>query len=72
MFGSFQNDSFASHTHQVGPNTDWRIVMDTINQGGVRGATSTGNVQYIEPNTGATGGSETRPKNLALLPIIKT
>jgi phage-related tail fiber protein len=58
-FGSYQVDEFKSHTH-------------TLPQGGndsgsnVYGKSSSGFVA-----TSATGGSETRPKNVAYLPIIK-
>lgn len=72
MFGSFQNDEFKAHAHTIGPDVlRWKLVLDTINQGGSSGATSTGNVRYEYPITNSSGGSETRPKNVALLPIIK-
>lgn len=59
VFGSYQVDEFKSHTH-------------TLPQGGndsgsnVYGKSSSGFV-----TTSAAGGSETRPKNVAYLPIIK-
>ena len=60
IFGSYQNDEFKSHTH---PYTD--------NLGPGFGLTFTGNSAAQDNTTGATGGSETRPKNCAMLPIIK-
>jgi microcystin-dependent protein len=72
VFGSFQNDDFKSHKHaEAGAQPGWQNLMDTINQGGSSGLTSTGNVRYVTPETTETGGTETRPKNVALLPIIK-
>ena len=59
-FGSNQSDDFASHTH---------IVSTTAGaQGGTFGtlAGNTGSVQ-----SGPTGGTETRPRNVALLYCIK-
>lgn len=66
-FGSAQADEIKAHTHSVAPaaSTD-----DTA-----AGATTTGSggVETITPySTGSTGGSETRPRNVALMFIIKT
>jgi microcystin-dependent protein len=60
VFGSFQNDEFKSHTHSY---------ID--NKASGFGLTTTGFSAEQAAQTGATGGSETRPKNVALLPIIK-
>lgn len=65
-FGSNQADAFASHSHvytnpQVGS-------AGTDNGPGSTQANSTAN----GGTTGATGSTETRPKNVALLPCIKT
>jgi microcystin-dependent protein len=60
VFGSFQNDEFKAHTHSY---------ID--NKAGGFGLTTTGFSAEQEAQTGSTGGSETRPKNIALLPIIK-
>lgn len=61
VFGSFQNDEFKSHTHTY---------KDNLGPG--YGLTFTGNSAEQDAQTGATGGGETRPKNVAMLPIIKT
>lgn len=66
-FGSAQSDDLKAHVHSVAPaaSTD-----DTA-----AGATTTGSggAESITPyNTGSTGGSETRPRNVALMAIIKT
>jgi hypothetical protein len=65
-FGSTQADSFASHNHTY-VQTIFPDPSPTGSGGGVmsRGSTQTG-------TTGSTGGTETRPKNVALLYIIKT
>jgi microcystin-dependent protein len=61
-FGSFQNDEFKQHSH-----TYYRS-----NKGGY-GLTTTGYSSEQEaPTINNPGGTETRPKNVALLPIIKT
>jgi microcystin-dependent protein len=60
VFGSYQNDEFKSHTHTY-----------TDNLGPGFGLTFTGNSAAQDNTTSATGGSETRPKNCAMLPIIK-
>jgi microcystin-dependent protein len=60
IFGSYQNDEFKSHTHTY-----------TDNLGPGFGLTFTGNSAAQDNTTSATGGSETRPKNVAMLPIIK-
>ena len=62
--GSSQEDEFESHTHQLTGNTS--ITAASPNVGGVGGTTYV----YSSP-TGATGGSETRPRNIALLACIK-
>lgn len=60
-FGTTQADAFASHTHTVG-----------------KGGTGGGDYAQNGPATsgsitsGTTGGTETRPKNIALMYIIKT
>lgn len=65
-FGSFQSDSFKSHSHAFpyGPNSG----------GGVYALNSTYNAIPLTGYTGATqvsGGTETRPVNIALLALIK-
>lgn len=68
LFGSTQSADLASHTHAVSPPS-------AAGEGG-QGATATGTLGGGETintyNTGSTGGSETRPRNLALLYCVKT
>lgn len=61
-FGSFQADEFKSHTH---PYDASRGGSDYGGANPASGSPSSG-------TTGATGGSETRPRNVALLACIKT
>lgn len=72
-FGTTQSDAFAAHTHQA-----WEQL--TSASGSLNGAATTAantaktgtastNANFV---TAATGGSETRPINLALMFIIKT
>lgn len=62
VLGSAQADAFKSHTH-------------TQNIGGVAAgkfsAAATTGAGYAAYTTGATGGAETRPRNIALLACIK-
>lgn len=66
VFGSFQNDGFAAHSHSITMKLD-------------RAPASPGNAVFgDEPyygqtdiGTNPTGGSETRPKNIALLYCIR-
>ena len=60
--GSAQADSFASHTHTVTYGASEGDVTSTVTNGN----TFSGSV-----TTGATGGTETRPRNVALLACIK-
>jgi microcystin-dependent protein len=61
-FGTAQNDDFKSHTH----------IISNQYTGSPAGGSSWAGV-YLGGNntTSATGGTETRPKNRAYLPIIK-
>ena len=61
VFGSAQADDFKSHTH----------VTYSV-AGSFSGATGVGSGQLGGSTTGATGGTETRPRNIALLYCIKT
>jgi phage-related tail fiber protein len=62
-FGSWQADELKSHTHDyVGVRWEDRI------QSGVN--TERGGVDLTK-TTAATGGSETRPRNIAVMYIIK-
>ena len=62
-FGSFQADEFKSHTHgfKLGTNT-------TTSTNFARDGRST---SIITAFTYATGGSETRPRNLSMMYVIK-
>jgi microcystin-dependent protein len=85
-FGSSQNDGFASHRHVLSLNTgdyaagfkDSRGVLAPAESQQMTGQkTSGGDLDDVRKQDGSepislTGGSETRPKNFALLPIIKT
>ena len=64
-FGSFQADEFKSHTHQEYYNTPSSGQDQAGSGSGDNDVTSS-------RQTGATGGAETRPRNIALLPCIKT
>lgn len=64
-FGSFQADEFKSHTHQQ--KRDDNSGAQATSGGNPDGAYGS---LDIGP-TGAAGGSETRPRNIALLPCIK-
>lgn len=60
-FGSFQLDEFKSHTHSM-----------TFSRTGWDAYTGLNVGSGYSQNTGATGGNETRPRNIALLYCIKT
>lgn len=70
VFGSAQSDQFQTHVH--GPGTG-QFMKSGIN-GGINASSGT-LATYVGGNTGgpATGntGSETRPRNIALLAVIK-
>jgi len=61
-FGAKQEDAFKAHTHTVD-----NIVL----VGGYQGSGG-GLVGRSSANSGSTGGTETRPKNIAMLYCIKT
>ena len=63
-FGSFQADEFKSHTHQE--------LYNTPSSGQDQAGSGSGDNDYTSSRqTGATGGAETRPRNVALLACIK-
>lgn len=69
-FGSYQIDDFKSHTHLVkegSVNPRWPTDQSEVI---VSGDDFTRLVSY-QSTTTATGGSETRPRNIAFLPCIK-
>lgn len=60
VFGSAQADEFKSHTHTATTSS------------AISGASSSGTIgSPVATITGATGGAETRPRNIALLVCIK-
>lgn len=61
-FGSSQSDALKSHRHQIDVSTG-----GTTGAGKVTGNTDSDNVAY----TNYTGDTETRPRNIALMYIIK-
>jgi microcystin-dependent protein len=64
-FGSAQSDDFKSHNHSISPST-------VTGRGGAFSATA--GSQPLSEETlviGSTGGTETRPRNIALLACIK-
>lgn len=63
-FGSSQAQDIQSHTHVISSMTD-----NATQGGNVRGTGNT--VVQATTTTGATGGTETRPRNIALLACIK-
>jgi len=67
VFGSTQADDFKSHLHSNSRavNTPYRT---TAYASGSDSGLSTG---FVALDTGSTGGTETRPKNIALLYCIK-
>jgi microcystin-dependent protein len=65
-FGSNQADELKAHVHLISPPT----AADTTSQGLT--TTGTGGAETITPyNSGSTGGTETRPVNIALAYFIK-
>lgn len=65
VLGSAQADELRSHTHTLNP----AIALEDGGTGGPGGSTS-GTASLIGP-TGATGGAETRPRNVAVLYCIR-
>ena len=63
-FGSAQTDELKSHTHDIVGRTS--ITSASANVGGVGGTTISTSFA-----SQATGGTETRPRNVALLACIK-
>ena len=69
-FGSSQADDFKSHTHTFTDyfNTTFSVFSNTGWSAGNRWAYTSANVTNAAPTT---GGTETRPVNVALLYCIK-
>lgn len=74
VFGSGQGHAFASHDHAppAGLTAPWLSNAFT-GDGSIDSSnfTGTGERNPVSGNTQATGGTETRPRNVALLPCIK-
>lgn len=69
VFGSIQLDEIKSHSHP--PASGVQYFLGETTGGGGEGVV-TGSVDLVVMSaTGATGGTETRPRNRAYLPIIK-
>ncbi len=71
--GSFQAAALANHTHSY-IDTYYREAWGTDGNGPGIGVGRTDNDNYdynYNRTTGATGSTETRPRNVALIPIIK-
>lgn len=64
-FGSSQADDFKSHTHSL-----YGGEAGSFQQGGAYGASSSSNLT-IRGSTVAAGGTETRPRNVSMLAVIK-
>jgi len=69
-FGSSQADELASHDHTQRPQTGSIHLSVYSGGGGTWPNERDGNISGGS-NTGSTGGSETRPRNVALLACIK-
>ena len=67
--GSFQSDALASHTHDIAGVRSFNISLDNVLGGVVPPNAGIGSTYSV--TTTAFGGVETRPKNIAFLPIIK-
>lgn len=65
--GSAQGDLFKAHVHSVTPPSSTDDTAAGLT------STGTGGAETITPyDTASTGGSETRPRNVALMYVIKT
>jgi len=76
VFGSAQADAFESHTHASagsgsGSNGFWQDWPSGPGSSQVESSTSSGIWLNSSPTTASAGGTETRPRNVALLPCIK-
>jgi microcystin-dependent protein len=69
VFGSYQEDELKSHNHIIyNTQPDSKTPVTTTND---RALSGTGWQTNFNPYTSSTGGTETRPRNIALMPIIK-
>jgi microcystin-dependent protein len=70
VIGSWQSDLFKTHAHTISGARTFAISMNDIN-GTVLPPNRTDFGNAATAATDSTGGTETRPRNVALLPIIK-
>lgn len=63
VLGSYQDDMVKSHAHDV--------IVNSVDTGGTKIADSNGSGTNSTGTTEATGGNETRPKNIAFLACVK-
>ena len=68
--GSFQSDMNASHTHAISGVRGYNISINDV-RGGVLPPNNPSFGAAYSVSTDSSGGSESRPKNIALLAIIK-
>lgn len=71
VIGSMQADMFETHTHLISDVRGYNISLDD-RLGGVLPPNRADTATPYDVATSAVGGTETRPRNVALLPIIKT
>ena len=73
VLGSTQNDEIKSHDHPRNTENlqEQTNVYPTAGSGIISGAYTAGNQLRQYRVTGSTGGAETRPRNIALMAIIK-
>lgn len=69
MLGSYQEDETKSHNHKMG--WDGTAGLFKVNPGSVWGLSGIQSVLYQGMDVSFEGGSETRPRNIALLVCIK-
>lgn len=72
VFGANQGHTFAGHNHIggfAGINSNATFGVATVGSGNINSQSGTSTENH--PYTSSSGGSETRPRNLAMLPIIK-
>lgn len=67
--GSFQADDFKSHTHSLNYTTPLRA--NDVDRGDTGRFSLFSMDNEVQPSTNASGGTETRPRNVALLYCIK-
>jgi phage-related tail fiber protein len=71
VFGSAQADGMKSHTHDLNMRSDSSGMNHNVSFANVPGTNSSTTTSVSTAPVGATGGSETRPRNVSLLYCIK-